>query len=187
VTAASRSSVHRGTRPHIVSSGRSVPSDAASAPVDPREIRADPDARRPVLGHTWRVVRPYRFVDHRGEVEVELQATSEAGLFEAALAAFAELVSPGEQGDAVRHEIELAGDDRALLLADWLGELVFLAEVEQFVPERLAAIELAGDRLRATVAGRRDHPRELVKAVTLNGLEFERRGQVWHGRVVLDV
>lgn len=130
----------------------------------------------------------YRFVEHVGEVELHLAAESEAGIFEAALAAFADLVESGERGEPACHEVEVAAGDHALLLVDWLSELVFLAEVERFVPERIAAFALADDRLRATVTGHRDHPRHLVKAVTLNKLELAQQGGgVWHGHVVLDV
>ncbi len=129
----------------------------------------------------------YRFAEHGGEVELELEAATEAGIFEAALEAFAELVSSDEEGAAIRHEISLDEGDRCLLLVDWLGELIFLAEVEQFVPDRLASFKLTGDRLRATVIGRRGRPRHLVKAVTLNDLQLSQEGGAWHGRVVLDV
>jgi SHS2 domain-containing protein len=132
-------------------------------------------------------VTTYRFLEHGGEVELALRAATEVGVFDAALRAFRELVADGEEGEEVRHEVELGGDDRALLLVDWLSELVFLAEAEQFVPERLAAAELRGDRLCATVVGRRAQPRPLVKAVTLEHLEFRQAGGTWHGRVVLDV
>jgi SHS2 domain-containing protein len=109
----------------------------------------------------------YRFVEHMGEVELALEAASEAGIFEAALAAFAELVATGDEQEPARRELELRAGDHALLLVDWLNELVFLAEVEGFVPERVAAFELAENCLRATIDGRRNHPRQLVKAVTL--------------------
>jgi SHS2 domain-containing protein len=129
----------------------------------------------------------HRLVEHVGEVEVELDATTEAGVFEAALAALANLVAADSAGDPASHEVELAEADHALLLVDWLTELVFLAEVAGFVPERVASFELAGGRLRATVEGRRDRPRHLVKAVTLSKLALEQEGGRWHGRVVLDV
>lgn len=129
----------------------------------------------------------YCFVDHGGEVEVELESSSEAGIFEEALGALAELVSTGEGGAAAAHEVELGSRDRALLLVDWLNELVFLAEVEQFVPEGVDSIELAGDTLHASVRGRRGRPRHLVKAVTLNRLDLRQEGDGWHARVVLDV
>ncbi|MGZ4391059.1 MAG: archease [Gaiellaceae bacterium] len=130
---------------------------------------------------------PYRFVEHIGEVEVELEAPSEAGLFESALAAFAELAAAEEEGEQAALTIELEALDHTLLLVDWLSELIYLAEVEQFVPERVASIELADSRLRATVEGRRGQPRHLVKAVALSDLELAEERGGWHGRVVLDV
>jgi SHS2 domain-containing protein len=129
----------------------------------------------------------HRFAEHVGEIELELEAADEAGLFEAALDAFAELVSTGAGGEPVRREIELGANEDALLLVDWLSELVFLAEVERLVPDRVADLELADGRLRATIAGRRADPRHLVKAVTLSNLELAEEGGIWHGRVVLDV
>ena len=129
----------------------------------------------------------YRFVEHVGEVELELDAESEAGIFSAALAALAELVACGGDGDPAVHSIDLAGAEPDLLLVDWLNELVFLAEVEGFVPERLASFGLEDGRLRASVLGRRAPTRHLVKAVTLSRLALEEGTDGWHGRVVLDV
>jgi SHS2 domain-containing protein len=130
---------------------------------------------------------PYRFAEHGGEVELELEATAEHGVLEAAVEAFADLVSGESGAESECHPLELDAPDRGLLLADLLNELVYLAEVQHFVPRRLETIELAGGRLRATVLGHRGHPRHLVKAVTLNRLMFEGEDGAWHGRVVLDV
>jgi SHS2 domain-containing protein len=134
-----------------------------------------------------RIEPEHRFVEHGGEVEVELAAENEIGIFAAALDAFAELVAGSEDGEPTEVQIELPGRDRTLLLVDWLNELLFLAEVEQFVPRHITSIEREDERLQATVAGYRGTPRPLVKGVALNGLRFEQEGGVWHGRVVLDV
>jgi protein archease len=129
----------------------------------------------------------HRFVEHVGEVELELEGSSEADLYVEALAAFRELVdSTTTQGAAFQCEIVLSDAEQSLLLVDWLNELVFLAEVEGFVPERVERLEL-GQGLRSTLAGVRGRPRHLVKAATLHDLELSNRGEVWHARVVLDV
>jgi SHS2 domain-containing protein len=167
---------------------KSISLSATAASGDsPIGVGACTDGEVSSLRHASRVKPMHRFVEHVGEVEVELDATTEAGIFEAALAAFAELVATGEEGESVRHEIELTAGDRALLLVDWLSELLFLAEVEGFIPERVAALKLEDNRLQAAVIGRRDLPRQLVKAVTLNSLELEQHEGNWHSRVVLDV
>jgi SHS2 domain-containing protein len=128
----------------------------------------------------------HRFVEHTGEVELEIQAPTEAGVFAEAVAAFGELLEGGN-GERARHEIAVSAGDRAALLVDWMNELVFLAEVEGFVPERLSSLELRNGGLAATVDGRRGNPPHLVKAVTLNDLKLERTDGCWQARVVLDV
>jgi SHS2 domain-containing protein len=129
----------------------------------------------------------YRFLEHTGEVELELEAPGEEALFAEALAALRELTGGGETGMPERRELEIVAADRSLLLADWLGELTLLAELEQFVAERVVAIAIDGLRLSATVEGRRGEPPHLVKAVTLSGLDVRQEGESWRGHVVLDV
>jgi SHS2 domain-containing protein len=127
----------------------------------------------------------YRFVDHTAELEVELEAESAEGVLGEALRAFAELAGPAE-GEEVERRLVVEASDLPRLLADWLEELVFLAETEGLVPER-ADLALDGLRLSALVRGRRGDPRPLVKAVTLHRLRLGSEDGVWRGRVVLDV
>ena len=74
-----------------------------------------------------------------------------------------------------------------MLLADWIAELAYLAESEGLVARGVERVELAGDSISATVTGERGDPPHLVKAVTYHRLEFERAGERWRARVVLDV
>ena len=130
------------------------------------------------MSHSW--------VEHTGELALELRSDSEAGLFEEGFAAMRELLAC-EGGEPARHDVELKGGDRAALLADWLAELAVLAETEGLVPERLADLDLRGDRMSARIEGRHAAPAHLVKAVTYHRLEFERTGNGWRASVVLDV
>ena len=129
----------------------------------------------------------YRWGEHTGELELSIEAESEAQVFADGLAALAEVVGEDVRGAPERHDVALVARDRPTLLADWLGELVFLAETRDFVPERVAALKLDGDGLRATVEGRRGRPRHLVKAVTYHRIEFAQADGRWRARVVLDV
>jgi SHS2 domain-containing protein len=133
-------------------------------------------------------IRVYRWAEHTSELELRIEAPTEEAVFADALAAFAELAGDGDGPASERREIRLEADDRGLLLADWLNELVYLADSDRFVPAGLSALELEGGRLRATVRGRRGEPRPLVKAVTLHGLEYGHEpGAGWQARLVLDV
>jgi SHS2 domain-containing protein len=131
---------------------------------------------------------PYRWVEHTGELEVELEANSERGVFEAGFEAMRELLSGGEAPERLDVDVGLPGEDRAALLADWLGELAFLGETRGLVPDRLSALELEEDGLRARVEGFEGDPPHLVKGATYHRLSLERLdGGGWRARVVLDV
>jgi SHS2 domain-containing protein len=128
----------------------------------------------------------FRWVEHTSELELELETPTAEDAFAEALAALAELLGDGP-GAPLSREVVVEGSDLPTLLAAWLDELVFLAETDGFVPERLERIELGDTELRAVVRGHAGDPPHLVKAVTYHGLELGRRDGGWHARVVLDV
>jgi SHS2 domain-containing protein len=129
----------------------------------------------------------YRWIEHTGELEVELHASSERGVFEAGFEAMRELMSGGEAAQRLEIPVRLGGGERAALLADWLGELAFLGESRGFVPDRLPMLELDEDGLRAVVQGWEGTPPHLVKGATYHRLCFEENDRGWRARVVLDV
>jgi SHS2 domain-containing protein len=133
----------------------------------------------------------YRWVDHTAELELRIEADSEQAVFGEALAALGELLGERTTEEATREEatreIAVAAPDRPALLAEWLSELVYLAETEGLVPERLERLELGGMELEATVAGRLAFPPHLVKAVTYHRLDMWEEDETWRARVILDV
>jgi SHS2 domain-containing protein len=132
----------------------------------------------------------YRWVDHTAELELRVEAPTEEGVFREALEALGELLqehSDQTSGQHAVHEVNASAPDRPTLLAEWLNELVFLAETKGFVPDRLEELAISGDELEAAVSGRHADPPHLVKAVTYHRLEMRQRDGAWHATVVLDV
>jgi SHS2 domain-containing protein len=130
----------------------------------------------------------YRFVEHTGEVELELEAPTKAGLFEAATEALAELL----RADAVADEPETAdlsvsADDDGALLAAWLDELVFRAETEGLVPVGVERLTVRPGAAEGHVTVVRGEPPHLVKGATYHRLAVEQLEDRWRARVVLDV
>jgi SHS2 domain-containing protein len=129
----------------------------------------------------------YRWVEHTGELELEIDAPEEEGVFDDAVAAMHELLENGSGGLATSYDVDATAPDRGALLAAFLEELLFHVETKDFIPAALAKIELQRDSMNATVQGHRGRPPHLVKAVTFHRLAFERADSGWRARVVLDV
>ena len=118
----------------------------------------------------------FRWIDHSGTLELELESESEDGVFIDALEAVRELLEEdtgaGFDGEA-ETRVVASGADRAELLADWLRELSALAEAQGFVPARIVALELRDDGLTATVEGSCGEPARLVREIGDEGLIWE--------------
>lgn len=134
----------------------------------------------------------HRWGDHAGELELELEAASERGIFEEALAALGGLLDEraGEtvaDAEPARQQVSASAPDRPTLLAEWLSELAYLAESEGFVPRGVERLELTDNALEATVVGRRASPPHLIKAVTYHRLSMWAEDETWRARVIFDV
>jgi SHS2 domain-containing protein len=131
----------------------------------------------------------YRWIEHTSELELHVEADTDRAVLEDATRALRELLrgDRDSDGELVERQVTVDADDRAQLLAAWLDELVFLAETQAVVPERVEFDSLDERGLRARVTGRRGDPPHLVKAVTYHRLRFERSGDGWEATVVLDV
>src|SRR3954468_12940452 len=79
----------------------------------------------------------HRWIEHTAELQLELHARSEAAIFRQAVHALRELLEEDEPapGDRVERAVEAEATDRGALLAEWLAELVFLAETQGLVPD----------------------------------------------------
>ena len=100
----------------------------------------------------------YRWLNHTGEAELAIEAATEEDVFREAAAGLRELLAAGGDGEPSTRSVTVDAADRPALLAEWLGELAFLAETEGFVADRVEALELEEARLRATVSGRTGQP-----------------------------
>jgi SHS2 domain-containing protein len=138
----------------------------------------------------------HRWIEHTAELQLELHARSEAAIFRQAVHALRELLEEDPDTDAdtgaatgerVERPVEAEATDRGALLAEWLAELVFLAETEGLVPDEARDLVVGEDSVTAVVVGRTCEPRHLVKAVTYHDLALHRDRDGWRGNVVLDV
>jgi protein archease len=129
----------------------------------------------------------YRWGEHVGELELHVEAATERDVFADATRAFGELLAEEDTPVMDSRRVTASGHDRAVLLAEYLEELIFLAETEGFVPAALQELRLGDGSLEAVIGGARAAPPHLVKAVTYHRLAFERGGGGWRANALLDV
>ena len=139
----------------------------------------------------------YEFLDHAFELTVRLRACSFPDLIVEAGRALSHLMLRGQirRSEEDWREISVRGSDQAALLVEWMNELIYRAEVEQWAPVDWDAAapeldEAAPEPLEIRVRARGvllDEPFTLVKAATLHGLFVRHGPDGFEAEVTLDV
>lgn len=132
----------------------------------------------------------HRFLEHTGELALELRAESLADLLAEAGRALGALALRGRirRADGPWRDVTVASADRTALLVDWLNELIYQAEARSEVPTEFEILGADDGQVRARFRGVVvEQPPALVKAATLHGASVERGERGFEGHVVLDV
>lgn len=135
----------------------------------------------------------FELVDHTADVGLRLWAPTPEGVFEeAGKAVFSLICDPltVEQTEAV--DVRVEADDRELLLAAWINELIYAFEATRALFVDFELTELDDTHLVARVSGERLDPARHavcggVKAATLHELALREGAEGWEGFVILDV
>ena len=132
----------------------------------------------------------YRWMDHTSEVQLEVEAESPAGLATEAGRALGLLMLRGEPAavSGPARSLEVSAVDRDALLVNWLNEILFVAETEQWVPVEFEVEESSPTHLRIAARGVQvEEPPSSVKAATFHGLRVEEHDGRFRAEVIFDV
>jgi SHS2 domain-containing protein len=137
-----------------------------------------------------RVAAWHEIADHASEIRLRIRAATMPELLAEAGRALAKLQLREASSEAapISRDIEISAPDRAALLAEWLNELIFLAETEAWVPDRFEMTHATDTSVRVRASGVPfARLSGLVKAATLHGLRVDEVPGGLEGEVVLDV
>jgi SHS2 domain-containing protein len=132
----------------------------------------------------------HELVDHTSEVTIRLRAQSFPELLEEATRAFVELVPASLLADADDEwrSFRIQAPDRAASLVEWLNELVYRSEVDQWLPTEVDVATGGEGELHIRARGvTLSAPFVLVKAATLHGAVVREDPRGLEGEVTLDV
>lgn len=132
----------------------------------------------------------YRFLEHTADIKFQSYGRTLNEAFENAVLAVSEYISRGEKiKPKIGRILEVSGTDLESLFYNFLDELIYLLDAEDFVVAK-ANVTLRGYNLNAELFGDKvsnyknlDH----IKAATYAEMHIKRKGDSWEAQAVLDV
>jgi SHS2 domain-containing protein len=135
----------------------------------------------------------YETFEHTADLGLRIHAPDLVQLFvEAAQALFSAIVDDLQTVELKQKvNVELQGDDRALLLFDWLNELLYRFDTEHLLFGKFE-VRIMDNALKAAAWGEpldvsRHSLGHEVKAITYHGLRVEKEGDGWLAEVIVDI
>jgi SHS2 domain-containing protein len=129
-------------------------------------------------------------VEHVGEVEIRIEASSLGELYVEAARALMEVMSGGALAPArgPAETVTLRARDREALLVDWLNELIYRVERGRKIYSEFRLLDEPGEALTVELrGGGAPTRRTLVKAASFHGLAVAPVAGGWAATVLLDV
>jgi SHS2 domain-containing protein len=135
----------------------------------------------------------YEFFEHTADLGLRIRAeTPEAIFVDAARALTNAIVENAESIQLLEQaQLSIAGQDRALVLFDWLNELLYRFEVGHRIYGKFE-VRLDSGGLQGTVWGEpverdRHNLAHEVKAITYHELKFVHDDSGWLAEVIVDI
>jgi len=134
-----------------------------------------------------------KYLDHTGDVGIQISAASLEELFVTAAQAMFQIICPrGKAAGIEKFSIMVSGNNTEELLVNWLSELNFIFQTEGVLLGDVLEISFANDALAALIAcekiNRQKHDIQMeIKAVTYHKLFVKRTKSGWRAQVIFDI
>jgi SHS2 domain-containing protein len=138
-------------------------------------------------------MRPYKTIDHTGDVGIKVYGKSLPELFQNAAHGLFDIIlkKPKIQG-LHAEKISVTANDVEQLLVTWLSEFLYLFDTKRLVFGKIAIDKFEETAVEATAEGEIFDPKKHViqteiKAVTYHGLKIGKKGSLYTTLVIFDI
>ncbi|MGB9629979.1 MAG: archease [Thermodesulfobacteriota bacterium] len=138
-------------------------------------------------------MKRFELLDHTADIGIIVHADSLELLFETAAEALFHIITDLRKvRPRIGRTIEGKAKPLERLMVDWLGNLLYLYDVENLLFKKFKVEFLGEDKLRAKVKGEVYQEgvhiiKTGVKAVTYHGIEVRKENGGWMARIIFDL
>jgi len=135
----------------------------------------------------------FRLLEHTADIGIAAAGESLAALFQQLALGMRQVMTETADIEPQRKiQLEVQAADRQELLVNWLGELLYRFEAEQFLPGCFEIDEICEQQLKASVWGETLDPKRHqlereIKAITYHQIEVEPTANGWRAQVYVDL
>ena len=133
----------------------------------------------------------FKFLEHTADIKFRAEGKNEEEVFKNSALALKEVICDKKKIKELKSKkIKIEGKDLESLLYNFLEQIIYLLEAENFLISSIREIKIKNLKLKAVILGDKASNYEFnneVKAVTYNEMFVKKEKGKWVSQVVLDV
>jgi SHS2 domain-containing protein len=135
-------------------------------------------------------MKEFKFIEHTADIKFQAFGNTLEEAFKNSAIALTKSMYEGKIKEKISKKIKVKGKDNERLLFEFLGELIFLLDSEDFILSKIKNLKIKNNKLEAEVIGDNasdyDFSNE-VKAVTYNEMFVKKQNNKYVIQVIVDV
>jgi len=132
----------------------------------------------------------YKFLEHTGDIKFQAYGKTINEAFQNVVSAISNFLARGKRVKSIKKKkVEVKGHDKESLLYDFIEEIIYLFDAENFVVSK-AKVKITENTLKAELLGdNASNYKDLdqIKAATYHDMHIKKTKSGWEVQVVLDV
>jgi SHS2 domain-containing protein len=137
-------------------------------------------------------MRKFKFLEHTADIKFQAYGKNLNEVFENSAYAMLNVLSESKIKSKIKKNIHVKGRDLENLLYNFLEELLFLFDSENFILSKIRKIKIdkKNFKLKAEITGDKSSNYKInlgIKAVTYNEMFVKKMKDKWVSQVVIDV
>jgi len=136
-------------------------------------------------------IMKFKFLEHTADIKFRAEGKNEEEVFKNSALALKEVICDKKKIKELKSKkIKIEGKDLESLLYNFLEQIIYLLEAENFLISSIREIKIKNLKLKAVILGDKASNYEFnneVKAVTYNEMFVKKEKGKWVSQVVLDV
>ena len=138
-------------------------------------------------------MKRFEILDHTADTGLIIYGISLKSLFQHAGEGFFSLITDLRKvKPRIERKVELDGESLERLMVDWLGQLLYLHEIEQLLFKEFMIESVGENGLKAVVKGEFFQEgfhviKTEIKAVTYHQIQVKKRDGGWKAQVIFDL
>lgn len=133
----------------------------------------------------------FSLLEHTADIGIKIQGNNLEELFESGFYGVLSIVAKRRPLESDSKVVELTSPDKESMLVDFLNEILYLINGENWLPAKIVKLNIDENNLKSVISGEKFSSTDIIKteikAATYHNINIKKNVDTWETNVVFDL